>query len=237
MTASTAELARYPVAPTVTPRRGKDLDNQAGWVDGYRFAAYGGVTCKMLGLDQENMKAGLQKSFETGESAAVERALMSVSFAANAAGAGIPGSWAAATDITPAAGAVSPVVAISQLEEYAASIYNGAPTLHLPISVASQALVVNGASFDGNRLMTAFGSKVAAGAGYAYPNLSPTGANPAAGEHWAYVSGEVAVIRSDDVIVKDVVDLAHNNVLALVERGYLVAVDCFTAAIKVKING
>lgn len=274
---STVQLARYPMAPTVTRRKGtlldavntigneiawmdgvglfesyncmrfdgsavvcgansKDLDHQAGWVDGYLFAAYGGATCKAVGLDQGAMKAGLRDAFETGESGAVERALMAVLFAANDATATLPGQWAAAVDITPTGGAVKHSVGVAMLEEYAASVYTGVPTLHLPIAVASREAAVGALSGDGNKLFTKLGSKVVAGAGYAYPNLSPAGVAAAEGERWVYASGEIMLARSAEVIEKQVVDLENNDVLALIERVYLAAIDCFSVAVRVDIE-
>lgn len=215
----------------------KDFDQTSGWVDGYRFAAYGGARCKTVGLDREGMRAGLRAAFELGESAAVERSLMSIRFAAHDATATIPGEWPAPTNLTPAGGAVSPAVGISLLEEYAGSVYTGAPVLHVPVSVASQVLGVDGAAFEGDTLRTKFGSKMAAGAGYSYPNLGPTGAAAAAGERWLYATGEVALLRNAEPVIKDAVDMAQNEVIALVERGYIVAVDCFVAAIAVNIEG
>lgn len=216
-----------------SPPSEKDLDVQANWIDGFRFAAYGGFTCRAIGLDQTEMKAGIQRAFEAGESTAVERALMEKRFRASAGSAEVPAVWAAPVDVN-SAGAVPVARGIALLEEYAANVYVGAPTLHLPISVASEILGVDGAAFDGDVLRTKFGSKIAAGAGYAYPNTSPTGTNAAAGERWLYATGEVTYARSDVVNVASM-DTTNNDVVALVERGYLISVDCFTAAIRVTI--
>jgi hypothetical protein len=208
----------------------KTLDQAAGWQDGFRFAAYGGTRCKTVSHD-EGLRDGLRTAFERGESAAVEKALMTTLFKVNDATATLPGEWPAATDITPAGGAVSPKLAVALMEEHAASTYVGVPTLHLPVSVASLILAVDGAEFDGDTLRTKTGSKVAAGAGY-MPSTSPAGAAAAAGERWAYVTGEVLVMRGD-VIDKDAVDTANNEIIAMVERGYIAAIDCFRAAIRV----
>lgn len=215
----------------------KDLSDMAGWQDGLRFAAFGGVTCKAIGLDQDQMRAGVSRAFDIGESTAVEKALMKYRFAASTGAASErPGVWAAPVDITPAGGAVSPAVGIALLEEYAGSLYVGAPTLHVPRSIASLILGVNGAVYEGNTLQTRSGSKMAAGAGYAYPNTGPTGAAAAAGERWVYATGEVWVGRAAPELHGPILDQSTNDVVMLAERGYVVAVDCFTAAIRVTVE-
>ena len=271
----TMTAVEYPIAPTVTKRKGtlldaatevgqftwhdgrdlfesanclqfnqrsefcapnaKDFDQSLNWVDGFRFAAYGGVTCKAIGMDMAEQKAAVAKAFATGESAAVEAALMEIRFAeSTGADPQFPGTWAAPADITPSGGAVTPKVGIALLEEYAGNLYTGAPTLHVPISIASLILGVDGAAFEGNILRTKFGSKMAAGAGYS-ANLGPTGVAGDPGERWLYATGEVVYSRSADLSVQSM-DYSTNEVFAMAERAYLVAVDCFTAAIRVTVE-
>jgi hypothetical protein len=101
--------------------------------------------------------------------------------------------------------------------------------------VASMILGVDGAMFEGDVLTTKFGSKIAAGAGYDYPNLGPTGAAAAVGEKWVYATGGVAISHSKPVI-KQVMNHSTNEVLVLAERGYIAAVDCYAAAIRVSLT-
>lgn len=220
---------KFRSAPAFCAPNSKTFDNTAGWQDGFRFGAYGGVVCKAPGLDVARMKSEVGRVFAAGESTAVERALMANRFVASA------GNWAAPTDITPAAGAVKPAVGIAMLEGYASDNYVGAPTLHLPVVIASLILGVDGASFNGSVLETKMGSKIAAGAGYDYNNTGPTGANAATGEKWLYATGEVLVVRSD-AEVQQVMAQSTNEVFVLAERAYVVAVDCFTAAIRVQVT-
>lgn len=212
----------------------KDLDQQAGWIDGFRFAAYGGVTCKAIGLDQDEMKAEVERVFTINETQAVERALMGIRFQESDGTGDFPGQWDAPVDITPGSGAVAPAKGIALLEEYGGAMYAGAPTLHVPVSVASLILGVNGAEFEGEVLRTKFGSKMAAGVGYSVPSTGPDGTNAPAGERWLYVTGEVQYARSDKITVVSM-ETTTNDVVALAERGYIVSVDCFAAAIRVTI--
>lgn len=213
----------------------KDFDGAPGWQDGVRFAAYGGVLCKTIGLDRARMEAEVRRAFEAGESTAVERAMMKYRFVANPDGSGLPGDWTAPTDITPAGGAVKASLAVGMLEDYAGQFYVGAPTLHMPRSVASMILGVDGAEFSGDVLNTKLGSKIAAGAGYSNPNTGPTGAAAAAGEAWVYATGEVVISRSEPII-RQAIDHAENDVYVLAERAYVAAIDCFAAAIRVNLS-
>lgn len=208
----------------------KDLTDIGSWVDGFRFAAYGGITCKTLG--GESPKAKVEAAFEMGESAAVEKAFLEQRFRANA---DPTNGWAAPTDITPAAGAVKPAVGVALLEGYAGSVYVGAPTLHLPITIASLLLGVDGAVFEGDTLRTKTGSKVAAGAGYDFPNTGPTGAAAAAGEKWLYATGEV-LVKQGEVITREAFDHTNNETVVLAERGYVASAECFVAAVRVQVT-
>jgi hypothetical protein len=206
----------------------KTFSNSPGWSPGFRFAAYGGVTCRSVGFDQSSAESGTRAAFEVGESTAVERALMKTRFVA------LAGKWAVPTDITPAGGAVSVQAGIGLLEGYAGTKYAGAPTLHLPRVVVPMLNGTNSLSLEGGTLVTQLGSKVAAGAGYDFPNTGPTGAAAAAGERWLYATGEVLILR-DDLVVQQELNRSTNDVVVLAERMYFAVVDCFTAAVKVKV--
>lgn len=216
----------------------KDFDQTADWTGGFRFAVYGGVSCKAIGLDQNDMRSEVERVFSLGESTGIERALMEFRFVADAelAPDATPlDRWDAPTDITPAGGAVSPKVGIAMLEGWMGDNYVPVPTLHVPLTIASLILGVDGAVFTGNQMSTKFGSKIAAGVGYDFPNTSPTGVAAPAGEKWLYASGEV-VIGKSDLMVKQSLATDNNDVLALGERGYIAAVDGPTVAVRVKVE-
>lgn len=213
----------------------KDLDQAAGWIDGFRFAAYGGATCRTIGLDMARQESEVRAAFDRGESAAVERALLSVGLVASDGSVdGIPGIWDEAVDITDT-DAVPVRVGLALLEEYAASVYSGAPTLHLPISPASFLASHAAIAFEGDVLVTKLGSRIAAGAGYGLPSTGPDSTEADDGEHWIYATGTVYLAPAPNVEFRQVVDTPNNNVISLVERGYLAAIDCFRAAIRVTL--
>lgn len=196
------------------------------WQDGIRFSVYGGTRCKAFGMGDAEDK--VRSAFEAMESVGVERALMSTRFIAGA-------TWGAATDLTPAGGAVAPSAGLALLEGDAGCKYAGTPIIHAPRAVASMLSGVQGSVVvEGNRLVTKMGSLVAAGGGYACPNNGPTGAAPTAGELWMFASGQVAVARSELIVASDM-DRAQNETFVLAERTYVAAVDCYTAAVRVKV--
>jgi len=215
----------------------KDLDQQAVWTSGFRFAVYGGLTCKAIGLDQTEMLDEAKAAFESNETVAVERAMMDTRFVADTEeyGGDPLDRWDAPVDITPTAGAVSIKAGIALLESWIANNYSGMGTLHIPLTAASLILGVDGAVFDGNVLRTKLGSKIAAGAGYDYPNTGPDGDDADDGEAWLYVSGEV-LVRKGEFVPKQAMDQSTNDVYVLGERGYIVAVDGPVAAIRVKVE-
>jgi hypothetical protein len=197
------------------------------WQDGFRFAVYGGLACKGPSYNGEQGLADLKDTFLANESVGVERAFLTTRFVAGA-------GWAAPTDITPAGGAVSPVAGLALLEGDAAGKYAGVPTIHAPRAVGTM-LTQNGAMVRvGNQFFSGQGSKVASGGGYGDPNSGPTGTAPAAGEMWMYASGEVVLARGE-VFARTELDRTTNDVYTLVERLYVGAIDCYTAAIRVKV--
>lgn len=196
--------------------------------DAFSFAAYAGQVCKGIGYDEGSL-AEVQATFEANESVAVERALMQQRFVQNGV------IWAAPVDLTPAGGAVQPEVGLAILEGHASWNYAGSPTIHAPRSIGSLILARAAVERQGNVFLSKQGSKVASGGGYENPNQSPAGVAAPAGEKWMYASGEVSVYRGP-VEAHNQMNRDTNEVFSLVERQYTVAVDCYTAAVRVKVN-
>jgi hypothetical protein len=220
-------------APVFCGVNAKDLDdNEVDWVSGIQFGAYGGYTCRLVGTDMDEMESLVRQGFANGESVAVERALMEQRFITDPE---TPDRWVAPVDITPAGGAVKPGVGVALLEGYYASVYQGAPTLHLARVIASLLLGVDGVSMDGDTIRTKLGSKIAAGGGYDYPNTGPAGTEPAAGEKWIYATGGVYVGRGEMQVIPGF-DQSNNDATILAERPYIVAVDGPVVAVRVKVE-
>jgi hypothetical protein len=203
------------------------------WQDGFKFATYTGVICKAVGFDREHAVAELERVFTNMESQAVAQALMTNRFVD-----GGTLNWDAATDLTPAGGAVDPSVGLAILEGDAGKNYAGTPIIHSPRTVGSL-LTRNGqASLNGDVLVSSLGTPIAADAGYDN-NIGPTGAAPAAGELWMYASGQVSLAASQPFSQwgLDLVEAGDSNRIRILrERAYLAAVDCYTAAVRVKVQ-
>jgi hypothetical protein len=213
----------------------KTFDADGSWQDAIQFGVQAGVICKMVGFDPTATEADLERVFNNKESVAVARALMQTRFVD-----GGTANWDAAVDLTPAGGAVDPVVGLAILEGHASYTYAGAPTLHVPRTIAS--LLINkyaAIEYVGDILYTELGSKVAADGGYESPSNGPTGSAPAAGELWLYASGEVTVSASDTISRggPDLVETGDSNRYRILrERAYVATVDCYTAAVRVKVQ-
>lgn len=202
----------------------KDFESPS-WADGMEFGVYVGIQCKGPGFDLDAALGSARDVFDAAESRGVESAVMN-------------NMLKNGTDLTPAGGAVTPQQGLGLLEGAAGLGYAGVPTLHIARTVASQLTGMGMLVREGDGLRTVLGSKVAAGSGYeGDDNLGPGSSFPwTDGELWLYASGEVVVGRGE-AIAQRAVDQSTNDMYALVERPYTVALDCFMAAVRVKAVG
>jgi hypothetical protein len=180
------------------------------------FATYTGVECGLMG--SEDYEARARKAHADGESYGVEKGFQ------------LSVLNLAATDIistTP----VGIVEGIAALEQYASENYPGMPMIHIDRRLAtlgiSESVIFPSLDFS---LSTGLGTPVAAGSGYDL-STGPAGqAAPAAGQYWAYVTGQVNIWRTP-VLSEKVDDITINRARALAERTYVVTVECIVAAI------
>lgn len=204
--------------------------SKAEWQPSFTFAVHGAVQCSAVGLDAADQQSEVARVFELNEGRGVETALLLNRFVAHGSGGVV---WDAPVDVTPSA-AVSLPIALAILEGYAAIHYAGVPTIHMPRAAAS--LLGDRIVWRDGKAFTRSGSKVACGGGY--------DSDPVDGTWDLYATGEVYVERSSIVRVSTQVlpgdgsglgsdenGLADNTVVALVERMYRVAVDCFAAKV------
>lgn len=191
------------------------------WPEGARFVVYAGTECKRFGESDDSLNE-LERVFLARESYGVERGLVETVLQG-------------ATDITPSGGAVSAKVGLAMLEGNAATLYAGLPTIHMPRTIASLLAGDKIIEAQGGKLYTQLGAKVASGGGYDASNIDPSGDPADEGTMWLYASGEVLVLRSA-VLPRSAFDTVNNGNLDLVERVYIVAVDCYTAAINVSVE-
>lgn len=195
-------------------------------VDGIRFTTDLGVQCRPLGW--QGLTDQFERVVELNESGAVEQSLMALRFTGTEGGS-------AATDITPAGGAVRPVVGLALLEGYASRHYAGKPVIHASRTIAALLGTQYGFSVQDNIIRTPLGTKVVAGAGYE-DNLGPTGAAPAAGEQWVYASGVVRTFASKRLMIDPQLNRTSNEQFLRSQRVWVVDIDCFLAAVRVTIS-
>lgn len=201
------------------------------WVPGMEFAVHGGVQCQAIGLDTDDMRAEIERVFALNEGKGIEQALLFNRFVAPDSDS--PVQWDGAVDITPGGSDISLPAALALLEGYAASIYAGVPTIHMPRAAAS--LLNERIVWQGDKAFTRLGSKIAMGGGYDTDEVSD-------GTFDLYATGEVYVERGERLVFQnwvipgdgngtgsDETGIEQNSVIALVERMFRVGVDCFVA--------
>lgn len=201
----------------------------AEWQPGFAFAVYGAVQCMAVGLDVADQKSEVERVFHLNEGKGVEQALLWNRFVDSDSDS--PVQWNGAVDITPSAD-IPLSAALALLEGEAATLYAGVPTIHMPRAAAS--LLNERIVWTGGKAYTRSGSKVAIGGGYDEAALLHSG------EWDLYATGEVYVERSETLSFHSYVlpgdgsgtgsdenGLPHNTSIALVERMYRAAVDCF----------
>lgn len=220
------------------------------WVDGLKFGAFGVAVCKLE--DEATMRAGVEGAYTAAESRVIEAGLLGLMVEnppvtdpedPDDPGFDVPGSWDAATDLTPAGfdAGVDPVLGLGLLESHMARFYAGKGIIHTPRSVATIWAHEGSIEWNGDRLHTMLRTPVAAGAGYDLPNVGPSGSTAPEGTKWVYGTGGVLVTRQRLStramlnIFGTTGGLQPNDMTALAEAVYIVAVDCYKAAVLVKL--
>lgn len=212
----------------------------AGWVPGFEFGVHGGVQCSAVGLDMADQKSEVERVFAASEAKGVEMALLLNRFVDNPVGSDDPltpydATWEAPVDLS--VGGMSLGAALAALTSYAAAVYSGQPTLHMPRGAVLHAFGSGYLTERDGKFFTKTGAKVAAGGGYDDPDLVAWN-----GVYDIYATGEVYVERSKRLHFQEIVlpgdgsgtgsdqnGLGDNTVVALVERMFRVGVDCFAA--------
>ncbi len=209
----------------------------APWTPAFSFAVYGAVQCNLVGLDRDDQKSEVRRVFEAQEGLGIERALKANRFVTREFDATAPThrqvEWDGAVDLTPstanAPDGINLKIALAILEGYAAIHYAGQPTIHMPRAAIS--LISDMVVWEGNIARTPAGSKIAVGGGYDDESF------PLTGKLDLYATGEVYIEKGPITEVQtfeltgDTTDTPFdsNTSVALVERPYRAAVDCFVA--------
>jgi hypothetical protein len=136
---------------------------------------------------------------------------------------------APASDVN-AAGALDAPSALGALEEWIGGEYGSLGVIHMGRRAATVLAADGLLRASGQRLLTALGTPVVAGAGY--PGTSPAGDAPAAGTGWMLASPALFGYRGT-VQSTMALDRGANDALAIAERNYVVGFDpCGVGAVR-----
>lgn len=219
----TAVNLTFPLGAPTTVEVGEKIFQGVETVLGNPFTVYKGVDCQYL---KGNFEDWARTALENGEGRAVEEAVLR-SLLAN--------SLLAPVDLTPGTGAVSIRTGVALLEGYAAQAYGGRPLMHASRTITSLALTDRAfQSDDAFHVSTRQGVPVANGGGYEI-NVGPGNVVPAAGEAWIYITGQVTLARTE-IDTYGALDWTKNDQQAIAERTYVPLVECFIAAVRVKLE-
>lgn len=195
------------------------------------FTLYGSHTCAPVGNSPEQIQSLARENLQRHQQEGVEAAIWtgSLSNTPNLQGA---------TDLTPTPGtAVSVKRGLGLLAQHAAATYGASnAVIHVPRIVGVHISdYVNREA--GSMTLKATGDSVSLGAGY--PNTSPTGTTPDAGDAWLYVTPPVLLLATEitSMAPAPVFDHGRNLVMAEAYRTFVVAWDdCPVAAVLVELT-
>lgn len=208
------------------------------YIDGNPFVIYGSSKCSPIGGQWERGYDRATAHLLNGEERALERAIY-LGEAGNHQTLIDPDT----VDLTPTPGtAVSITAGVALLEAHLVGTHHSVGVIHAnPRDVTfmvAEGGIIRMPTAQSTSLNTYLGTYVAAEGGMD-GNTGPDGTeiDPADGTHWLYASGRPVVRRSQPFQVPTErttgLDRATNDLELLVERTYIVAWECITAAVLV----
>lgn len=195
------------------------------------FAVTGSYLCSAFSRPMEEAENRARQHLAVGEERAAEFAIAT----------GDPDNeptFAGATDLTPAGGAVGVKAGFGLLEAHLGANYGGVGVIHAPRLVAPVASSEGLTDRVGQRIETQVGTMVAFGGGYDLANIGPDGNTPPEGNAWLYVTSRPQIRRSEVWITPDEdqrPNIANNDVEIFAQRIYSVGWECVTAAVQVEV--
>lgn len=198
-------------------------------VTGLPFIIAATVTCGTVGYTYDEQVAFVMERLR-----GVEQGVLENIFSTSSLGQG-PGLVTAdgITTVTGAGDTLTDVLGELERARYCGFTGNvtryGPPGyLHVAIPVFNRLKELHLIEFDGTRWRTAIGTVVSTGC---YANNDPSGAAPADGVFWLYLTGQTVVWRTPDnevqvAPVEGSLNRATNQMLMLAEREYVVTYEC-----------
>lgn len=209
----------------------KVLTDQLGLVVGTPFVVIADTLCGTLGHTEAEWNEYVLQRLYAGEQATVERIF------SNGDNGEAP-SLANNPDVVDLGAAASISDAIGQLESWLYAQYGPAGILHIPILANSAVYKDFHILRDTDGILyTPMGTKVSFGN---YSGDTPGGDAPADGHTTFYITGQVAIWRAATPFVSPYgasIDKVTNQIRMYAEREYVLAFDCYVAAIDVDLTG
>lgn len=197
-------------------------------ITGDPFTVYAEMSCRPTGMIA-TAEARARARLIAGEQTAVERVALTTVIAPGAA------------DVTGNPAGVPLKQGLGTLEAYAASVYAGQAVFHAPRWLAPYISNIMYMYRDSSVLRTPLDTLWAFGGGYT-PNITPAGAETAAGKVWVYATGQPVIRRSEIFVpaasvAQGGVNVVQNRMRIQAERTYVITVDCLRAAVQIDLTG
>lgn len=193
------------------------------------FRVYGSHQCALMGRGEDAITESedyAKRQLLAREEARVERAFWQGDLGNTATLKGAVDL----TSTTPGPGAASPVVALSTLENWLSKNYGSLGIIHMSRGSMDVLGSNNHIVIRDGKAYTFAGTRIIAGAGY--DGTGPAGQVPPSGTEWVYATPMVWGLRSDP-FVSSAPDYRNNNVMAVAERTYVLAMDpCGVACVQ-----
>lgn len=228
--------------PCPDPVAAKSTDGGLIFCSADPFTVYGSYKCPPVGRPAGEARVIAENRLKRNKEWAVERIFWTGITPVGTVNPSLQGGndtcEITPVDLTPVAGALSPVAAIAALESNIADCIPGAlGVIHvnfglLPFMARDYLLVEKNGKY-----YTPSGQLIVAGAGY--PGSGPGNVPADPGETWIFSSGPVAVYNSDIFFTPSHIDQAVNRSLNDVtfwaEQTYAVIWECCSFAIRVSL--
>jgi hypothetical protein len=186
-------------------------------VTGTPFLVVSDVSCGVLGHTEAEWQTYVMDRLTAGEQAVVENVFSQGLFGQSPSLANNPDAVTLPAALTISAG-------IDALEAWLYARYGPTGVLHIPIQANSAVFADYHILKDTDGILrTPMGTKVSFGN---YANLLPNGTAPTTGDVVFYITGQVALWRSDDAFVSPYgasINKATNQIHMFAEREYVVA--------------
>lgn len=209
----------------------KTFTNGPTTITGAPFVVLASMLCGTFGFNEAEWNRMVTEKLRAGEQAVVERIFSTSDFGQTPGLANNP-------DAQQLTAAASVAAGIATLEGWLYAQYGPTGVLHIPISAAAFVLNSDFVYKDGQVWRTKSGTAVSFGN---YAGQDAAGENPDAGHTNFWITGQMSVWRTpdSDIFVSPYgasIDKVSNQIRMFAEREYVLAFDCYVAAVDVTLE-